>query len=336
MQTVTEAGREIATARRVRRVQRLFQLWETAGLIVVLAIIGAAVSLATPVFLTPTNLVNVAISASIIAVTGLGMTLVISLGQFDLSVGSVQGLSAIVAAELLDRTNIPLTIVATLLLGFAIGLINGLIITRFRVPAFVTTLGMLSIARGAALLIANGQSILIQGHDAYALLNTARILGIPIPLVIALVVLVIGYLLLQRTPFGRHVCAIGGNLLAAVAAGLKVDRITVIVFGLVGLTAALSGIMISAQLMIVDGSLGTGFELQAIAISVLGGTSLKGGSGNMVGTFLAAFLLSTINSSLNLLNVPSFYQFMALGLLLIVALSLDTLRRYLVSTTLTA
>jgi ribose transport system permease protein len=335
MQTVTEAGREIATARRVHRVQQLFQLWETAGLVVVLAIIGAAVSLATPVFLTPTNLVNVAISASIIAVTGLGMTLAISLGQFDLSVGSVQGFTAIVAAELLDRTNIPLTLVATLLLGFVIGIINGLIITRFRVPAFVTTLGMLSIARGAALLIANGQSILIQGHDDYALLNTARILGIPIPLIIALVVLIIGYLLLQRTPFGRHICAIGGNPLAAVAAGLKVDRITVTVFGLVGLTAALSGIMISAQLMIVDGSLGTGFELQAIAISVLGGTSLKGGSGNMVGTFLAAFLLSTINSSLNLLNVPSFYQFMALGLLLIVALSLDTLRRYLVSTRLT-
>jgi ribose/xylose/arabinose/galactoside ABC-type transport system permease subunit len=332
MTALTETEALSATERRLRRVERLFKLWETAGLLVVLVIVGAIVSLATPSFLTDTNLVNIAISSAIIAVTGLGMTLVIAMGQFDLSVGSVQGLTAIVAASLLGAVSLPLAIVATLLLGLAIGLVNGLIITRLRVPAFVATLAMLSIARGAALLVCNGQSILIQGHDNYTLINTARLAGIPVPFIVALAVLALGYLLLNRTPFGRHACAVGGNPLAAVAAGLRIDRTVVIVFGLVGFTAALSGILISAQLMIVDGGLGTGFELQAIAVSVLGGTSLKGGSGNLVGTFFAAMLLSTINSSLNLLNVPSFYQFMAVGLLLILALSVDTLRRYLIST----
>jgi ribose/xylose/arabinose/galactoside ABC-type transport system permease subunit len=150
-------------------------------------------------------------------------------------------------------------------------------------------------------------------------------------LLVAVGVLAALYVLLQRAPFGRHVCALGGNPSAAAAAGLRTDRITVAVFALVGLTAALSGVMLAAQLMVVDGTLGAGFELRVIAISVLGGTSLAGGSGNLIGTFFAALLLATINASLNLLNVPGAYQYLAVGVLLILALSLDTARRRLLA-----
>ena len=312
-------------------VLRFVQIFESMGVLLMLVIVVVAASILAPVFFTYTNLTNLVITASIIAVAGMGMTLAIAMRGLDLSIGSIQALTACVAASLLGSTTIPLTIVGTLLVGLVLGMINGLIISKLRVPAFVATLGMMSILRGAALLYTNGQSVLIIGHDDFALLNTGKLLGVPVPFVIALITLVVFYILLKHTPFGRHVCAIGGNENAAVATGLKIDRITVIVFGLVGMTAALSGVMLSAQLMIVDGTLGVGLELQAIGIAVLGGTSLAGGSGNLPGTLLGALLLAAISSALNILKVPAFYQYLALGLLLIFALALDTLRRVVVA-----
>jgi ribose transport system permease protein len=152
-----------------------------------------------------------------------------------------------------------------------------------------------------------------------------------VPFLIALAVLAVFYLLLRHTPFGRHICAVGGNEQAAIAAGLNVNRLTVIAYSLVGVAAALSGVMLSSQLMVVDGTLGVGFELQAIAIAVLGGTSMSGGSANLPGTMLAAILLATISGALNILKVPPFYQYLALGLLLIFALALDTFRRAVIA-----
>jgi len=311
-------------------VLRFFQVFESVGVLAMLLIVVVAMSIINPVYLNLNNVINIVITASIISVVGMGMTMAVAMGGLDLSVGSIQALTACVAASLLDLTNIPLTIIGTLLLGMLIGMLNGVIISRLRVPAFVATLGMMSILRGAALLYTDGQSVLIMGHDDFASLNTGRLLGVPVPFVIALITLAVFYLLLKHTPFGRHVCAIGGNENASLATGLKVDRTRVLVFGLVGLSAALSGIMLSAQLLIVDGTLGTGLELQAIAVTVLGGTSLAGGSGNLPGTLLGSLLVAAISSAMNILRVPPFYQYLALGLLLILALSLDTLRRALV------
>jgi ribose/xylose/arabinose/galactoside ABC-type transport system permease subunit len=315
------------TVRELPFVVRFFQFFESLGVLAILVIVIVVASIIAPAFLTPTNLNNMLITASIMAVTGFGMTVAIAMRGFDLSVGSVQALTAIAAASLLSVVSIPLAILGALLVGLFIGILNGLTISKLRVPAFVATLGMMGIARGAALLYTKGQSVMIVGHNEYALLNNGKIFGIPVPLIIALIALAVIYILLQRTPFGRHVCAIGGNEMAAVASGINVDVTTIIVFGLVGVTAALSGVMLSSKLLIVDGTLGVGFELQAIAISVLGGTSLQGGSGNLPGTFFAALLLVAISSALNILKVESYYQYLALGLLLIFALALDTLRR---------
>ena len=310
---------------------RFFQLADSLGVVIILLIVVAVTSFIAPAFFTTTNMINVLITASIMAVTGFGMTLAIAARGLDLSVGSMQALTACVAASILMPAGIPLAVAGALGVGLLLGVINGVLISKLRIPAFVATLGMMSVVRGVALLFTHGQSILITQRREYALLNTGRVLGIPIPLLIALATLLMFYILLRHTPFGRHVCTVGGNEQAAVAAGLKVDRITIITYALVGMTAAISGVMLSSQLMVVDGTLGVGFELQVIAISVLGGTSMAGGNANLPGTFLAAILLATISGALNILKVPPFYQYLALGLLLLFALSLDTLRRSIIA-----
>jgi ribose transport system permease protein len=186
---------------------------------------------------------------------------------------------------------------------------------------------MMSVVRGVALLVTRGQSVMITKHIEFGLLNNGKILGLPVPFFIMMIVLIILSTLLKHTSFGRHACAVGGNRSAAVVSGINIDRVTIVVFGLVAVTAAISGVMLASQLMIVDATLGTGFELQAITVSVLGGTSLTGGHGNLIGTVFAALLLATIASALNILKVISFYQYLAMGALLIFALAIDTARR---------
>src|SRR5208282_1228494 len=241
-------------------------VFESLGVLVLLVALVCAASIIAPGFSTYTNITNTIIMASITAAAGLGMTFAIAVGGFDLSVGSVQALTAIVAASLLGVASVPIAIIAALLTGLVLGLLNGVIITKLKIPAFVVTFGMMSIVRGVALLVTQGQSVMITKHPDFATLNNGRVLGVPVPFIIVLIVLAALYLILHHTPFGRHTCAIGGNRAAAIASGINVDRVTILVFGLVGVTAAISGVMLSSQLMIVDGTLGTGLELQAIAI----------------------------------------------------------------------
>jgi len=309
---------------------RFFQLFESLGVLIMIVVVVALVSSVAPNFLQPANVRSLLITAAIIAVPALGMTLALAMGALDLSIGSLQALAACVLAILLGAAGIPLAIGATLLLGAGVGLANGLVITRLGVPAFVATLGAMSVLRGAALIITDGQSILLMDQPVFAQLNSGQLLGVPIPILIALGVFAALWLVMRQTPFGQHICAIGGNERAAQATGLRVDRVKILVFVIVGMTAALSGVMLTSQLMIVDGTLGVGLELQAIAVVVLGGTSLMGGNANMLGTLLAAVLIAVIGSALNILKVEPFYQYLALGLLLIIALALDTLRRELI------
>jgi ribose transport system permease protein len=309
------------------RALRFFQLFESLGVLIMIVVVVVLVSAATPNFLKPGNVSSLLITAAILAVPALGMTLAIAMGSLDLSIGSLQALTACTVAGLLTVVGIPLSIAGTLLLGALVGLANGLLITRLHVPAFVATLGMMSVLRGAALIVTDGQSILLMGQDEFARLNSGQILGVPIPVLMALGVFAVLYVVMRQTPFGQHICAIGGNERAARATGLRVERVKVAVFMIVGITAALSGVMLTSQLMIVDGTLGVGLELRAIAIVVLGGTSLMGGNANMLGTLLASVLLAVISSALNILRVEPFYQYLALGLLLIIALALDTMRR---------
>jgi len=315
----------------VSNATRLIQVAESLGVFALLMIVVTVASIISPGFFTYTNLTNTLITASITAVTGLGMTFVIAMGGFDLSVGSVQILTAIVVASLLSVVHPLLAILGALLTGLAIGLLNGFLISKLGLPAFVVTFGMMSITRGVALLVTQGQSVMITKHIEFGLLNNGKILGLPVPFIIMMTVFVVLSVLLKHTPFGRHACAIGGNRTAATVSGINIDRVTITVFGLVAVSAAISGVMLSSQLMIVDATLGTGFELQAITVSVLGGTSLAGGHGNLLGTVFAALLLATIASALNILKVIAFYQYLALGVLLLFALAIDTARRVFIA-----
>ncbi len=324
------AAKAEAGSRGIDRALRFFELFENLGVLIMIVVVVALVTSATPAFLSPHNVSSLLVTAAIAAVPALGMTLALAMGALDLSIGSLQALAACTVAILLGTVGIPLSIGATVLLGAAVGLANGLIVTRLGVPAFVATLGGMSVLRGAALLITDGQSILLMDQPDFARLNSGEVLGVPIPVLIALGLFAALWLVMRHTAFGQHICAIGGNEKAAQATGLHIDRVKVLVFVIVGATAALSGVMLTSQLMIVDGTLGVGLELQAIAIVVLGGTSLMGGNANMFGTLLAAVLISVINSALNILKVEPFYQYLALGLLLIGALALDTLRRQLI------
>jgi ribose transport system permease protein len=256
------------------------------------------------------------------------MTLVIAMRALDLSVGSVMGFASIVVAELIV-SGVPreLAILAGLAAGCGLGLVNGVLITLLRLPSFVATLATLSMIFGTELLITDGQTVSIRD----SVLNKLVVgnLGgyVPAAALIAATVFGLVWVIFHRTPFGRHVAAIGGDTRAAIGAGINVSAVTLGTFVLVGFCAALSGIMAGAQLQNVNSTIGVGAELTAIAVVVVGGTSLAGGAGNLFGTVCAAVLLAAIKAGLNVVNVSSLYEDLVFGGILIVALMVDGLRR---------
>ncbi len=312
--------------------QRIWQIWEKFGLLFIIgaAIIGLSVS--NPNFATPGNFKNFLNQAAVVAIAAAGMTFAIAGGSFDLSVGSVLAMAACFGAKTLMTGGVAASIAVSLAVGATIGTINGLIITKLRVPAFIATLAMMTIVRGAVLIYTKGRDINIitepAGETAYKFLGGGYLFSLPVPMLLMIMIFVIFYIILNHTPFGRHVCAAGSNEQAAVYSGLNVDRIKIIVFALVGLTAAISAIIQTSQLMGVNGGTsGLGFELQVIAVVVLGGTSLNGGRGKLLGTMAGAVLVAIANNGLNLHNTPIFYQYLVFGLILLAAVSIDGLKR---------
>lgn len=307
------------------RVARREAIVDGSGVLVPFVVIALLCIALVPGFISSANVQSILVNASIVAVVGYGMTLAIVIRGLDLSVGTVAALTSVVGAAAINSTGIALGAVLTLLLGLLIGLINGVLITMLRVPAFVATLATMSIARGAALLFTGGARVTLQ-DSGFRQLAIFRLFGIPLPFLIAALLCVAFYLLLQRTPFGRHMIAVGGNPGAAREAGLNATRIGLIVYAISGVAASFAGLLITAQLGTVDATPIQGLELQAIAIAVLGGTSILGGIGNLPGTAIASLLLAMISSALNLRDIPGYYQYLALGLLLLLALGLDTVR----------
>jgi len=296
----------------------------------VMALIGVFVifSSINSRFLSSLNINGIVVSASISAITGLGMTLIIAMRALDLSVGSIMGLSAIVVAELLSAGE-PLLLVIPigLLVGVGLGLFNGLLIVLLRLPSFVATLATLSMILGMELLITHGETVTI--HNGVLNRMVTGSIGYHMPAAAAVAAVVFGTvgLIFYRTPFGRHVVAIGGDIRAAIGAGINVTRVTIGAFVLVGVCAALSGLMAGAELQNADSTIGAGAELTAIAVVVVGGTSLTGGRGNLFGTICASVLLAAIKAGLNVVNVSSLYEDLVFGSILIVALMVDGLRR---------
>jgi ribose/xylose/arabinose/galactoside ABC-type transport system permease subunit len=299
-------------------------LGPNVGAVIGFALIVIAGAIRSDVFLTWTNIRNVFLQSAMLGVVALGMTFVVLTGGIDLSVGSVLSFCSVVAAMLFDNgRGYPLAVVlaATLLLGAAIGAINGGLIVWRRVAPFVVTLAMMGIALGAALTIADGKPIGgITG--TYAWLGAGRIGEIPVPVLILVIAFVIGAVVLRYTPYGRAVYAVGGNEQAARLSGIPVNRVKVITYTVSGFCAALGAVIFSARVTVGDPWAGRGLELDAIAAVVIGGTSLFGGIGSVWGTFLGALIIIMINNLLNIENVSSYTQGIAKGLIILIAITL--------------
>ena len=301
------------------KAQRARQLGTFAGLLALCIVLWAA----TPHFLTVSNLLNVLEQTSINAIVAVGMTFVIISGGIDLSVGSVLALSGIaLAAGLEGGVPAPAAIALALATGTACGLVNGVLITFGRLPPFIATLGMMSVARGAALMLAEGRPI--SGFtEGFRALATGRVVIVPAPVILTAAVYLVAHFVLARTVFGRATYAIGGNEEAARLSGVHVRFHKTAVYGVAGLTSAVAAILLTARLNSAQPTAGTMYELDAIAATVIGGTSLLGGEGTLVGALIGALIMGVLRNGLNLLNVSSFFQQVVIGAVIIGAVLID-------------
>ena len=287
-------------------------------------------------FLELRNLTNVLRQISVNAIMAVGQTFVIITAGIDLSVGSIVGLTGVVMALVANALHLggPGTFVVTLIAGLAVGCfagyINALPVVRLGLPPFITTLAMLQVGRGLAYILAHGQPIPVDNSDAFNWLGTGAVWGVPWIVIVMALVTIVFAIVLGRTAFGRYVLADGGNEEAARLAGIDVRRVKTLVYVISGGCSALAGLLLMSRFASGSPQSGTGYELQAIAAVVVGGTSLMGGRGTIVGTFFGALLIGVLNNVMNLLNIESYTQQIVLGVVILLAVVLDELRkRYL-------
>ncbi|BAZ41823.1 inner-membrane translocator [Calothrix sp. NIES-4101] len=300
---------------------------QVAGILPILVIICILFSLLSPNFFTAGNAVNILRQASINIVLATGMTFVILTGGIDLSVGSILAVSAVVAVlvSLLPALGW-FAVPAALLTGLLLGLLNGALITFMDVPPFIVTLGSLTALRGAAFLVANGTTV-INRNINFAWVGNSYVGPVPWLVIIALLTVAVSWFVLRQTVLGVQIYAVGGNERAARLTGIKVNRVLLFVYGVSGLLAGLAGIMSASRLYSATGILGQGYELDAIAAVILGGTSFTGGIGTIGGTLLGALIIAVLNNGLTLLNMSYFWQLVVKGLVIIAAVMIDRLRR---------
>ncbi|UNK40795.1 ABC transporter permease (plasmid) [Shinella sp. H4-D48] len=305
------------------------------GIFLAFLLLVAILSVSNEFFLTPGNISNVLLQTSINGILAIGMTFVILTRGIDLSVGSVVALAGMVSASFVTSSAtagiagapypMVLALAAGILVGVACGAVVGLIVSRFSVPAFVATLGMLSAARGATLIYGGGRPV--PGLSAeFRWIGTGNILGIPMPVILLALVFGISWWVLTRTRFGRYIYAVGGNPHAAKTSGLNVSRIRFMVYVISGALSGLAGMILSARTGSALPQAGIAYELDAIAAVVIGGTSLSGGVGRVTGTLIGALIIGVMNNGLDLMGIQSYYQQVLKGALIVGAVMLDQKR----------
>jgi ribose/xylose/arabinose/galactoside ABC-type transport system permease subunit len=314
------------------RAGELFRKYQIIG---ILAIIIALLAVLTEFkFLQPQNLINVVRQVSVIAMLGIGLTVVIISTGIDLSVGSILAVSAVVSASLVQEPtaavikypglDIPviIAVVAGLSVGAVLGLVNGVLIAGFRIAPFIATLGMMTSARGLALIYSEGRPV-SKLDPAFNWIGQGDILGVPVPIILLIVVAVVAQVMLSSTRFGRYVYAIGGNEQAARVSGINISVVKVGIYTFSGLLAGLGGMILAARIGSGNPQLGTGIELDAITASIIGGTSFAGGIGTVWGAIIGAMIIGSINTGLDLLNVSPFMQQVVKGAIIIIAIIID-------------
>lgn len=298
------------------------QFFQRYGLLLSFGLLCLALTAASPRFLTADNWLNILRQSAINGIISVGMMIVILTRGIDLSVGSILALATVIAADMIQRGWAPLPALGLcLLVGAAAGMINGIMVSWARIPAFIATLGMMTAARGLALSYTEGRPITGLG-EGFRQIGTGFLGPIPMPIVIAALIFIGGYVVLNHTPLGRQIFALGDNQRAAHLTGLPVRGITILVYMISGAMAALAGSILMARLNSAAPTAGAGFEFDAIAAVVVGGTSFAGGEGTITGTLLGVLIIGVLNNGLNLLNVPSFYQGVVQGAVIALALLL--------------
>lgn len=310
----------------MKDIKAFFTKTPTGGIFLALILVCVLFSSMTSRFLTGTNLSVILNQVSVNAILAFGVTFVIIAGGIDLSLGSLVAVCGVVVA-LLSQNNeysLWLAIIGTLIAGIALGALNGFIVVLTKVPPFIVTLGTMTIGRGLALILSKGRPI-SDLNESLNILGNGDLFGIPIPILFLVLSYATCHILLTKTIFGRYVKAIGGNEMASYVAGVRVNRIKLYVYMISGLFAALAGILLTARINTGQPNAGLGFELDAIAAVIIGGTSTRGGKGTITGTLLGVLFIGVINNGLDLVNVSAYWQQVIMGGIIILAVVLDGL-----------
>lgn len=315
-------------ATRGTSLMKRFWQWEASGVLVALIVLIIAVSLYTDRFLTPFNGQVLARQVSFVGMVALGQTMVLLIGGIDLSVGAAAGLCGIIAGVLLTKLGVHpyLVLPLTMMFGMGLGLINGGIIAGLRLNPFIVTLATWEIFAGMTLVITEGYPITPLGA-AFTVFGKGVILGVPLPIIIYVTIGAALIWMLTQTRFGRNIFAVGGNREAAILAGIRVRRVELIVYGLAGMLASLAGVLYASRLDAAQPSVGEGWLMGAITAAILGGTSLRGGQGSIVGTMLGALLLVVLANAIGLANVNAYWQRVIVGGVVLLAVLVDLFRR---------
>jgi ribose/xylose/arabinose/galactoside ABC-type transport system permease subunit len=305
--------------------------WRAAGMFLskygvyfAFVLLTTSMAVVSAPFRTLSNVENILQQTSVNGILAVGMTFVVITGGIDLSVGSVLALSGTVAASFAhpDSHCLAIAVLLGLATGLVSGMVNGILIAKKRLAPFIVTLGMMTVARGVALVYTNGRPV-IDLSDSYNKIGGGFAVGIPFPAIIFLAVVLLGAFILHFTRFGRYVYAVGGNELAAKISGINTDRILIGVYALTGALAGVAAIVLSSRVMSASPATGAGYELDAIAAVVIGGTSLSGGVGSVGGTIVGALIIGVMNNGLDLLNVSSYWQQIIKGLIIVLAVLVD-------------
>ncbi len=300
------------------------------GITIALLVEIAIFSSLSPYFFTADNILNVTLQTSITAIIAAGMTFVILTAGIDLSVGAMVAFSGVIATSILKldlpfTVSFPLALFAGLVIGILSGSIAGLFVTRFNITPFIVTLALMTIWRGSSYMYTDGRPIWGL-PDEFSFVGSGRVFGVPISTIIMICVYIVAFTILKHTKFGRYVYAVGGNKEAARLAGINVSRTLLYVYMISGVLAAISGVLLASRMNSGQPNAGLMYEMDVIAAVVVGGTSLFGGRGSIVGTFLGAMLIGVLRNGLNLLNVGSYVQMVVLGVVILLAVLLDQMR----------
>ncbi|WP_341225717.1 ABC transporter permease [uncultured Arcticibacterium sp.] len=295
------------------------------GIFISFIVTCVILSVATPQFLSVANWTIIITQVSINALLAFGVTFVIITGGIDLSVGSIVAVTGVVAASLAQNGDYPVAVAIAggLIAGLAFGLLNGFLVTKSKIAPFIVTLGTMTIGRGLALILSKGRPV-SNLSESFNFIGNGKICGLPVPIIILILVFIICSVTLRKTIFGRYVYAIGGNEDASWASGISVNKVKLAAYAICGALSGLAGILLTARISTGQPNSGMGFELDAIAAVVIGGTSTTGGRGTMIGTLIGVLLIGVINNGLDLMNVTSYYQQVIMGIIIIGAVLMDS------------